>query len=238
MSSEAEGSRSLGLRTKVFPAAMATGNIQQGTMQGKLNGVTPATTPRGWRSVQLSIPVETWSVKSPFRSWGMPQANSTTSMPRMTSPCASENTLPCSAVMRAAISSRCSLRSATNRASTRARRIGGVSAHAGHAAAAVETARATIAASAMVTRRATFPVAGLKTSCVRALSTDTAWPPIQCPTRELSGAEKERGAVAMAKVQRSLHASVGAPPAVENHRRTITMFNNLNNRGAKPDEHP
>ena len=51
-------------------------------MHGKLNGVMPATTPSGWRSVQLSMPVETWSVKSPFSSCGMPQANSTMSMPR------------------------------------------------------------------------------------------------------------------------------------------------------------
>ena len=111
MTSEVDGSRSLGLSTKVLPAAMATGNIQQGTMQGKLKGVTPATTPRGCRSVQLSMPVETWSVKSPLSSWGMPHANSTTSIPRMTSPCASENTLPCSAVMSLAISSRCSFSS-------------------------------------------------------------------------------------------------------------------------------
>lgn len=37
-----EGSRSLGLSTKVLPQATAKGNIQQGTMQGKLNGVMPA----------------------------------------------------------------------------------------------------------------------------------------------------------------------------------------------------
>src|SRR3546814_5408841 len=37
ISSETLGSRSLGFRIKVLPAAMATGNIQQGTMQGKLN---------------------------------------------------------------------------------------------------------------------------------------------------------------------------------------------------------
>jgi hypothetical protein len=41
---------------------MATGNIQHGTITGKLNGVMPATTPSGWRSVQLSMPVETCSV--------------------------------------------------------------------------------------------------------------------------------------------------------------------------------
>jgi hypothetical protein len=45
-----------------LPQAIATGNIHIGTMQGKLNGVMPATTPSGWRIVQLSMPVETWSV--------------------------------------------------------------------------------------------------------------------------------------------------------------------------------
>ena len=93
------GSPRLGLSTKVLPQASATGNIHIGTITGKLNGVMPATTPSGWRSVQLSMPVETWSVKSPLSSCGMPQANSTMSMPRVTSPCASVNTLPCSAVI-------------------------------------------------------------------------------------------------------------------------------------------
>jgi hypothetical protein len=48
-----------GLETKVLPQAIATGNIHIGTIAGKLNGVMPATTPSGWRSVQLSMPVET-----------------------------------------------------------------------------------------------------------------------------------------------------------------------------------
>ena len=47
MKIEAEGSRSLGLRMKVLPQAMASGNIQHGTMHGKLKGVIPATTPSG-----------------------------------------------------------------------------------------------------------------------------------------------------------------------------------------------
>jgi hypothetical protein len=64
------GSIGLGLSTKVLPEAMASGNIHMGTMTGKLNGVMPATTPSGWRSVQLSMPVETWSVKSPLSSCG------------------------------------------------------------------------------------------------------------------------------------------------------------------------
>ncbi len=56
------GSRSLGFRMKALPQASATGNIHIGTMHGKLKGVMPATTPSGWRSVQLSMPVDTWSV--------------------------------------------------------------------------------------------------------------------------------------------------------------------------------
>ena len=62
MSRLGDGSRSLGLRMNVLPQAMATGNIQHGTMNGKLNGVMPATTPSDWRIVQLSMPVDTWSV--------------------------------------------------------------------------------------------------------------------------------------------------------------------------------
>ncbi|MNT49294.1 hypothetical protein D3C72_1861360 [compost metagenome] len=102
---EAEGSRSDGLRTKVLPQAMATGNIQHGTIIGKLNGVMPATTPRAWRMLQLSMPPPIWSEYWPLSSCGMPQANSTISMPRITSPLASENTLPCSRVISSASSS-------------------------------------------------------------------------------------------------------------------------------------
>ena len=83
------------------------------------------------------------------------------SMPRVTSPCASLNTLPCSAVMIAATVSRCSLSSARKALSTRARRIGGVSAQAGNAACAAFTAAPTSSAEASATLRATAPVAGL-----------------------------------------------------------------------------
>ena len=61
ISSDAEGSRSLGLSTKVFPHAIATGNIHIGTIAGKLNGVMPATTPSGSRKEKVSTSVETWS---------------------------------------------------------------------------------------------------------------------------------------------------------------------------------
>lgn len=46
---DAEGSFSDGLSTKVFPHAIATGNIHIGTIAGKLNGVIPAATPSGCR---------------------------------------------------------------------------------------------------------------------------------------------------------------------------------------------
>jgi hypothetical protein len=49
--SEVDGSRSDGFRTKVFPQPIAIGNIQSGTIAGKLNGVMPAQTPSGCRSV-------------------------------------------------------------------------------------------------------------------------------------------------------------------------------------------
>ena len=150
-------------------------------MQGKLNGVMPATTPSGWRSVQLSIPLDTWSVKSPLSSCGIPQANSAISMPRVTSPCASLSTLPCSLVMSAASASRRSVSSATKRASTRARRTGGVFAQAGSADCALATAAATSAGSAQATCRATAPLAGSNTSSAGPAPL-TARPPIQCGT--------------------------------------------------------
>ena len=62
MKIDAEGSVGLGFRMNVLPQAIATGNIHIGTITGKLNGVMPATTPKGWRIVQLSMSVETCSV--------------------------------------------------------------------------------------------------------------------------------------------------------------------------------
>jgi len=42
-----EGSRSDGFNTKVLPQTIAMGYIHKGTIAGKLNGVIPATTPKG-----------------------------------------------------------------------------------------------------------------------------------------------------------------------------------------------
>ncbi len=108
----------------------------------------------------------------------MPQANSTISMPRVTSPCASENTLPCSSVMIAASASRCLLSSVRNCASTRARRSGGVSAQPRQARWALATAAFASSALASVTSRTTAPLDGLNTGS-RAAAPGTAVPPIQ-----------------------------------------------------------
>ena len=89
----------------MFPHTSASGNIHIGTITGKLNGVMPATTPSGWRSEKLSMPPPMLSENWLFISCGAPQANSTTSSPRCTSPRASVNTLPCSRVMIRAMSS-------------------------------------------------------------------------------------------------------------------------------------
>ena len=97
--SAAEGSFSDGLSTTVLPAAMAMGKNHIGTMAGKLNGLMMPTTPSGWRMDATSTLVEAFSVIPPFSRCAMPQANSTTSWPRLTSPSASETTLPCSLVM-------------------------------------------------------------------------------------------------------------------------------------------
>ena len=61
-----DGSFSEGFRTKVLPQAIATGNIQRGTIAGKLKGVIPTHTPTGCRSDQLSTPEPTFSLNSPL----------------------------------------------------------------------------------------------------------------------------------------------------------------------------
>ena len=86
---EHDGSFSDGFKMKVFPQAIAIGNIHIGTIAGKLKGVIPATTPKGCLIDQLSTLVPTFSENSPLSKWGIPHANSTTSKPRVKDPLAS-----------------------------------------------------------------------------------------------------------------------------------------------------
>ena len=101
------GTCSLGLRMNALPVAIAYGQNQQGTIAGKLNGVTAANTPSGWRTYSQSMPAATSSSVLPIMSVGIPQACSTFSMPRRTEPRASSSVFPFSRVTVAAISSKC-----------------------------------------------------------------------------------------------------------------------------------
>ncbi|EWM37853.1 hypothetical protein D043_2111B, partial [Vibrio parahaemolyticus EKP-021] len=102
---EVKGTCSEGLRTKVLPLAIAMGNIHNGIMAGKLNGVIPQHTPKGWIIEWLSMSVATFSTVSPIRLLAMLAACSTTSIPRQTSPLASAKILPVSCESKVAISS-------------------------------------------------------------------------------------------------------------------------------------
>ena len=176
--STASGSCSDGLRMNVFPHAMANGRNQSGTMKGKLNGVMPAKTPIGWRSMSESIPRETSSRFAPCISDGMPVATSTHSSPRRTSPEASLIALPLSTVTSMASSSLASSRRYLKSKHTRARSTGGVERQAGKASRAARTASSTTDAPESGTWPSTSPLAGLVISIVSAPSASTQRPPM------------------------------------------------------------
>ena len=79
-----------------MPQAIDIGNIHIGTIAGKLKGVIPAQIPNGCLIENESMFVPTFCENSPFNKCGIPQANSTTSKPRITEPLASSIVLPCS----------------------------------------------------------------------------------------------------------------------------------------------
>ena len=147
-------------------------------MNGKLNGVTAAKTPIGWRIMSESIPRETSSRFDPCIRDGMPVATSTHSIPRPTSPVASLIVLPLSVVTRRASSSFASSRRYLSRKQARARSSGGVARHPGNAARAARTASSTWAALDMGACPSSSPVAGLTISIVSAPSASTQRPPM------------------------------------------------------------
>ena len=104
---------------------------------------------------------------SPLSRCGIPQANSITSSPRVTSPIASESTLPCSAVRIRATSSRRSCTSSRIRKSSSARFASEVARQAGNAAFAAATAAPTSSVVARSTSPDCCPSAGLNTGPVR-----------------------------------------------------------------------
>ena len=145
---------------KALPAARAGPDFQSGIMAGKLNGVMPATTPRGWRIEWTSMPVPALSENSPLSRCGAPAANSTTSMPRWMSPLASRKVLPCSEDSRVASSSRFWLTRSTNLSRIRPRRCGFIAAHSSWPFSALATTLRTSSVLASGTRAWTSPVHG------------------------------------------------------------------------------
>src|SRR5687768_18575562 len=171
---------------KVLPHAIATGCIHIGTITGKLNGVIPATTPSGDRKENTSTSVDAWSEKDPFSRWGIPQANSTTSRPRSTSPRASESTFPCSALTSSASSPARAVASSRNANKTFARRESDAWDHSSKAAAATRTASSTSAAEPSTTSACWMPVAGSQTGAVPVGVPEVGLPPIQCSIVRIS----------------------------------------------------
>jgi hypothetical protein len=155
------GTFSLGFRTNVFPQAIARGNIQRGTMAGKLKGVIPTHTPSGWSVVSQSTFRAMFSSVSPKRSVGAPQAYSMFSIPRKRLPRASASVLPCSRETVAQRRSKFSSTSCLYRNRCLARSMAGVSLQAGKAAAAASTAASTSAAPPRGHSAITSPVDGL-----------------------------------------------------------------------------
>ena len=158
---------------------MASGYIHSGTMAGKLNGVIPATTPTGCRSVQASMFGPTLRLYSPLRISGAAQANSTFSMPRLSSPTASSRVLPCSALISAAISFSFCSSNCLKRNMICARLAGGVLRQAGKASLAASMASCRVARSASPTALVESPVDGLNTAAVRPVPA-TRSPLIKC----------------------------------------------------------
>ena len=67
---------------KALPQARAGPIFHSGIIAGKLNGVMPAATPKGWRIEYMSMPGPALSVNSPFSIWAAPMQYSITSSPR------------------------------------------------------------------------------------------------------------------------------------------------------------
>src|SRR5215204_6397242 len=110
---------------------------------------------------------------------GIPQANSTTSMPRLTSPAASAASLPFSSVTRSLSSSKCSSSSALNPKSNLTRSTTGVAAQDSNATWALFTARSTSSFVERGVRARLSPVAGSYTGSVSRPSRSSHSPPIK-----------------------------------------------------------
>ena len=156
----ADGSRSDGFSTNVLPQAIARAHPHRHHRR-EVERRDPGDDAERLADRVDVDPVETFSENPPLSRCGIPHANSITSSPRATSPCASESTLPCSSVRSAAISSRCSSSELAEREHDLRRCRERVRAPRGNAALAAATARSTSSTSAKSTSPVCSPVAGL-----------------------------------------------------------------------------
>eukprot|EP00760_Papus_ankaliazontas_P005651 PhM_4_TR12695/c0_g1_i1/m.105198 len=170
------GTFSEGFSTIVLPHASAMGNIHSGIMAGKLKGQMPAVTPRGCLNEYRSMWWDTLSSVSPCISEPMPQACSTTSSPRKTSPLASVSVLPCSCVSTAARRSMFERTRSWYLSITRARLDTLTSDHDFAASALLATAASSSSGVDWGTRESSSPVAGLTTSKSSEALDCTSWP--------------------------------------------------------------
>ena len=123
----------------------------------------------------------------------MPQANSTTSRPRCTSPRASESTLPCSSVISSASSLACALTSSRKAKRTLVRRLTRGLRPLREGAAAAATAASTSAGRPSTTSACCWPVAGLKPGRCGSTAPEVAVPAIQCSMVLTGGVLASRG---------------------------------------------
>ena len=121
--------------------------------------------------------METLSEWPPLSRCGIPQANSTTSRPRVTSPSASDTVLPCSEVMIPAIRSLWALSSSRKANITVPRRVIDIAPQAAAAFCERATTSSTSSFEARSTAPVCAPVAGLYTGAVRAaVPVQYSWP--------------------------------------------------------------
>ncbi len=175
-----------GLRTTLFPAAMAGATARIERFRGKFHGEMTVTTPFGCRSTMFSLLGMFESACSPFIRRGSVAASLVWSLARWTDvpPMIAEP--PASRPSRPTISSSCSSRRWKTFCSTSCRRAGGACAHSVWASAAASYARFTSASVPSGTSATTSRVDGSSTAMVSPLSAGTHSPSMYCALQSAS----------------------------------------------------
>ncbi len=160
------GACSGGLTMTLLPAASGAADLPAQNMNGWLNGMIRATTPRGSRTEKFTAsgPI---GMEAPFISVTSPAKNSICPAAIATSPCISVTGLPPSAASSAASSRPWRRSTAAISRSTLARSMGGTRRQIWKPCFAAAMAASTSATPPSAIVHSTWPVAGLATSIVR-----------------------------------------------------------------------